>query len=98
MRSLLAAHLAFLFSQTGDEAVAHEQVTGIDIHLLRSLPGKRFPILIYTAQDESEMYGETWDELQRLGADDIVMKGMNVGESLARKVSGLLGMEWDEGE
>lgn len=70
--------------------------TGID--LLRSLPAKPCPILIYTDQDESEMYSESWEELQRLGADDILMKGMNAGELLNRKASGLLGLPWDEDE
>ena len=68
---------------------------GLD--LLRSLPSKPCHILIYTAADESEMYGDSWEELQRLGADDIVIKGMNVGESLARKVGSLLG-RYDESE
>jgi len=66
------------------------------IGLLRSLPGKPCPILIYTDQDESSMYGDSWEELQHLGADDIVMKGMNAGETLMRKVSALLGLPWDE--
>jgi CheY-like chemotaxis protein len=69
---------------------------GLD--LLRELRAKPCPILIYTAQDESEMYGESWDELQRLGADDIVLKGMNVGDELTRKIASLLGRESDSGE
>ena len=69
---------------------------GLD--LLRELNGKPCPILIYTAQDESEMYGDSWDELQRLGADDIVLKGMNVGDELTRKVNSLLGRETDGDE
>lgn len=56
---------------------------------------KRCPVLIFTAQDESEMYGERWEELHRLGADDIVIKGMKVGESLVRKVGALLGERLD---
>jgi CheY-like chemotaxis protein len=65
--------------------------------LLRELEGKRrFPVLIYTAQDESEMYGDSWDELRALGADDIVIKGMNVGESLLLKVNALLGNSTDD--
>ena len=68
------------------------------VELLRSLPAKPCPILIYTDQDESEMYSEAWEELQRLGADDILMKGMNAGELLLRKASGLLGLPWDEDE
>jgi CheY-like chemotaxis protein len=67
---------------------------GVD--LLRELPYKPCPILIYTAQDENEMYGESWDELQKLGADDIIIKGMNVSESLLRKVGTLLGKSWDD--
>jgi CheY-like chemotaxis protein len=66
------------------------------IELLRSLTVKPCPILIFTAQDESEMYGDFWDQLRRLGADDLLMKGMNVGESLRRKVATLLGEPWDE--
>lgn len=58
--------------------------------LLRSLPEKSFPILIFTARDETEMYGPPWEELKALGADDIVHKGMNVGDELRRKVSWLL--------
>jgi len=70
--------------------------TGLEF--LRSLPAKPCPILIYTDEDESEMYGESWEELQRLGADDILMKGMNAGEMLLRKASGLLGLPWNEDE
>ena len=64
--------------------------------LLSELSPKSFPILIFTAQDESEMYGENWDELKRLGADDLVIKGMKVAESLLRKASTLLGVPVDE--
>ena len=42
------------------------------------------------------MYGREWDELQRLGADDMVLKGMNVGETLLRKASELLEVEVDD--
>ena len=61
------------------------------IGLLRELPFKPCPILIFTAEDESVMYGETWEKLQALGADDVVIKGMNVGESILRKVGSLVG-------
>ena len=64
--------------------------------LLRELSPKRFPILVFTAQDESEMYGEKWDDLRALGADDLVLKGMNVGEVLLRKVGEMLGIEIDD--
>jgi CheY-like chemotaxis protein len=64
--------------------------------LLRTMSAKPCPILIFTARDESEMYGDSWDELQELGADDLVMKGMNAGESLLRKTAALLGDELSE--
>ena len=68
------------------------------IRLLREMKFKPCPILIYTAQDESEMYGDSWDELRELGADDMVIKGMNVGESLLHKASALLGESHDDEE
>lgn len=64
--------------------------------LLEQLGEKPCPILVLTAQDETEMYGEAWSRLQRLGADDMVLKGINVGETLARKACELLGIEPDE--
>jgi predicted Zn finger-like uncharacterized protein len=61
------------------------------LRLLKESPGKVCPILLFTAQDESEMYGDGWTRLMELGIDDVVMKGINMGEILARKVSALLG-------
>lgn len=61
--------------------------------LLRAIPDKQFPILIFTARDETDLYGEPWRELKALGADGIVLKTMNVGEELRRKVSDLLDPE-----
>jgi hypothetical protein len=46
-----------------------------------------------TAQDESEIRGERWAELQRLGVDDVLRKGMQMGEALGRKVAERLGLE-----
>ena len=58
--------------------------------LLRALPFKPCPILIFTARDESDMYGDAWSELKAFGADDVVVKGIQMGETLARKVAALL--------
>ena len=66
--------------------------------LLRSFRRKPCPILIYTDQDESGMYGSSWESLQQLGVDDVVMKGMNAGDAILRKVCGLLGLPWDADE
>jgi CheY-like chemotaxis protein len=66
------------------------------VELLRSMTDKPCPILIFTAQDESEMYGDSWESLRQLGADDLVMKNINVGESLVRKVAALLGDPLDD--
>ncbi len=61
--------------------------------LLRAIPGKRFPILIFTARDETDLYGEPWQELRALGADGIVLKTINAGEELKKKVNDLLSGE-----
>jgi CheY-like chemotaxis protein len=104
-REALAERYEVRTAATVLEAQAELSVGGIDlvlldltldggdhgIGLLRTMAAKPCPIVIYTDQDESEMYGDSWDELQSLGADDLVIKGMNVGESLVRKVASLLG-------
>jgi CheY-like chemotaxis protein len=64
--------------------------------LLSTLKPKPCPIVIFTAQDESELYGDNWERLSDLGADELVIKGMNVGESLRRKVAALLGTPVEE--
>lgn len=61
------------------------------LRLLRESPGKTCPVLLFTAQDESEMYGDGWTRLLAMGIDDVVIKGMNMGEILTRKVAALLG-------
>lgn len=66
------------------------------LELLQSLTAKPCPILVYTTKDESETFGDTWEVLQGLGADNLITKGMNVGDSLPRKVGALLGEDWDE--
>ena len=61
------------------------------LRLLREPPGKTCPVLLFTAQDESEMYGEGWEKLLALGVDGVVIKGMNMNETLSRKVAEMLG-------
>ena len=60
------------------------------LELLRRHP-KPCPVLAYTAEDESEMYGEGWSRLQAAGIDDVVRKGMQLNEALLRKVAAALG-------
>lgn len=59
--------------------------------VLERLEPKGFPVLISTSRDETEMYGEAWEELKRMGADDLVLKGMNMEETLLKKIASLLG-------
>lgn len=61
--------------------------------LLRALPAKPCPIIALTAQDESQIPEERWNELRTLGVDDILRKGMQMGEALARKVGERLGRD-----
>ena len=59
--------------------------------LLGDPPGKVCPVLLFTAQDESEMYGAGWEKLLAQGVDDVVIKGINMAEMLSRKVAEMLG-------
>ena len=59
----------------------------------REIPkGSRNGRHVSVAKGKFDFDGEEWDEMQRLGADDILIKGMNVAESLQRKVGDLLGV------
>lgn len=64
---------------------------GLD--LLHVLTDKPCPIILFADGDESEAFGGKWEEFRTLGADDLVPKGMNTGENLARRLSDLLGLE-----
>jgi DNA-binding response OmpR family regulator len=61
---------------------------GLDI--LRAFRDRKFPVLVYTSRDEEQIYGKLWNTLQDLGVNDILIKGMNVGDELRRKVESLL--------
>lgn len=61
--------------------------------LLRSIHKRSIPVLIFTARDESEFYGSVWEDLKAAGATDILLKGVNVGEELKRKVVAIVGMK-----
>jgi len=104
-KDALSARYELKVARTLDEARALLVRGGIDLllldvtleagedgmRLLREPPGKTCPVLLFTAQDESEIYGDGWAKLQALGVDDVVMKGMNMDEALARKVAEMLG-------
>lgn len=104
-RDALAGRYELKVAKTLDEARAVLLQGGIDLmlldvtleqgedglRLLREPPGKVCPVLLFTAQDESEMYGDGWEKLLALGVDDVVIKGMNMDEALLRKVAEMLG-------
>jgi predicted Zn finger-like uncharacterized protein len=104
-RDALAGRYELKIARSLDEARVLLRQGGIDLmlldltleqgedglRLLREPPGKICPVLLFTAQDESEMYGEGWEKLLALGVDDVVIKGMNMDEALSRKVAEMLG-------
>lgn len=103
-RDALGGRYELKVAQRVDEARALLARGGVDLLLLDlTLEGgqdglsllrgwrKSCPVLLFTAQDESEMYGDGWSKMRELGIDDVVIKGMNMGEILARKVAALLG-------
>ena len=70
---------------------------GFGRRLLSRAAQKTCPIVVI-GNDESQYYGEEWVTLRELGADAMVIKGMNSAEAIVRKVGELLGrIEGDEG-
>lgn len=61
---------------------------GTDV--LRALPRKDLPVLIYTSRDETTLLGASWQKLVALGASDVVHKGINIEDTLLRKTEELL--------
>ncbi len=59
--------------------------------LLRATKKRGIPVLIFTARDETELYGSAWEQLKSAGASDILIKGVHVGEELRQKVQSMLG-------
>ena len=58
--------------------------------MLRTTKQRGIPVLIFTARDETELYGEPWENLRSAGATDLLIKGINVGEELKQKVGAIL--------
>jgi len=58
--------------------------------LLESIRSRQLPVLIFTAREETDLYGGVWEALKQAGASDILLKGMNVEETLRLKVKALL--------
>ena len=105
----LGQHFEVRTAANLEEAVRAMQGTEIDLlvvdvnlaggagrALLQQLRVKPCPILVFTEWDESEIYGDAWKALEALGADDLVIKGMNAGDSLLRKACELLDLPYDE--
>ena len=59
-------------------------------HVLKTTRKRGIPVLIFTARDETELYGGGWDQLKAAGASDILFKGMNVGDELRKRVQALI--------
>ena len=58
--------------------------------VLQATRARGIPVLVFTARDETELYGGIWDSLKAAGATDILIKGVNVGDELRQKVTSLL--------
>ncbi len=52
---------------------------------------KDTPVLVLTGERNFNIHSEDWSELEKLGARDIIEKGVNIRESLIKKVKRLLG-------
>jgi CheY-like chemotaxis protein len=105
IREALAGGYRTVMASTKEAALAHLRQGGVHLVLLdlsleggvdgrevlREMGTKTCPILVFTARDEAELYSGSWAELTALGADDILLKGLNVRDQLVLKVEQLLG-------
>ena len=95
-------HLLLMGVYSEDDQT-HLMILDLDIdhgfgrRLLRGGALKTCPVLIY-GNDESQYYGEEWETLRGLGADAMVIKGMNAAEAIVRKVGELLGRVQDDAD
>lgn len=60
-------------------------------HILANRSKRDVPVLVLTGERNFDIHSEDWSELEKLGARDIVEKGINIRETLALKVRHLLG-------
>ncbi|PYT09483.1 MAG: hypothetical protein DMF49_01935 [Acidobacteria bacterium] len=66
------------------------QGEGDGLSVLQAFPRKPCPVLIFTSKQDQDLFGSAWEELRRAGADDLLLKGMNVQEEMLEKVAQLL--------
>ena len=77
------------FSRPGAPCASGDGGNGREV--LERRTDRSFPVLVFTSKDEQEMFGrKEWDRLKALGANDILIKGINVADDLQRKVEDLL--------
>ena len=61
------------------------------LEVLAATAERKIPCIIFTARQESDLWGAAWEGLRAKGASDLLIKGMNVEDQLLYKVSELLG-------
>jgi len=57
--------------------------------ILESLP-KGIPALVLTGDQDPDLFGSRWQDLQTRGATDLLIKGLNIREQLGLKVGNIL--------
>jgi len=53
--------------------------------------GAKFPVIVMTGRADFDLFGEEWKILERLGARDLVIKSLRLGDELPAKVFNLIG-------
>ena len=60
------------------------------LEVLKAASRRGIPGLVFTARSEAELWGEAWERLKRLGAKDLLLKGMHIEDQILGKVASLL--------
>jgi CheY-like chemotaxis protein len=58
--------------------------------ILQRMPKNSIPVIIMTGRTDFDIYGDDWRDLVALGADDLIIKGMDITDELKKKVNILL--------
>ncbi len=79
-----------LASQTVDLILLDLDLGNGDGRELLRKTKKKCPAIVFSSHDKLETNKKIWNELRRLGADDVIYKGVNLEEELLSKIERFL--------
>jgi DNA-binding NtrC family response regulator len=104
IREALGENYAYLVASSVEEARSILTSTTLnmvilDLNLEEAGDGEQIldatpqgtPVLVLTGDQDPDLFGARWEELQTRGATDLLLKGINIRDQIALKVNNILG-------